>query len=190
MKRKIPAHAKKVFSGILYDVYHWEQRLPGNRYKTYEGVRKLDTVVIFASVGNKVLLAKEKRVGVPMEIGVLGGHIERGEKPLHAAKRELLEESGYSSKNWKLLAVWDHSSLTIEQRNYFFVARDCKKTGEMRLEDGESITLLTTGFDNMVSMASKQNKFNRYIGNYIKGINKSKSSKENFRKILFEGKKN
>ena len=106
MKRKIPANAKRVFTGILYDVYQWKQRLPGNSYKTFEAVKKLDTVVVFASVGGKVLLAEEKRVGVPVEIGALGGMIERGERPLHAAKRELLEESGYASDKWKLLEVW------------------------------------------------------------------------------------
>ena len=31
------------------------------------------------------------------------GHIEAGEKPLETVKRELLEETGYNAKNWKLL---------------------------------------------------------------------------------------
>lgn len=188
MKGKIPAHAKKVFSGILYDVYHWEQRLPGNHSKTFEAVKKLDTVVVFASVGDKVLLAKEKRIGIPTEIGALGGHIEKNEKPLHAAKRELLEESGYASNNWKLLAVWDHSNLTVEQRNYFFAAGNCRKASEAQLDDGEVITLLKVNFDKMISMASKSKKFNRYTGNYIKEISKSKASKKSFKNALFQDK--
>jgi ADP-ribose pyrophosphatase len=189
MRKKIPAHAKKVYTGIMHDVYNWEQHIHGKHYKTYEAVRKLDTVVVFASVGNKVLLAKEKRIGTPIEIGAFGGIIERGEKPLHAAKRELLEESGHASKNWKFLAVWEHPNVTIDQRNYFFAAADCKKVDEPRLEDGEFIKPLTMGFDRMVSMSSKSKKFNRYIGNYLREISKSKRSEKNFKAALFASEK-
>ena len=185
MTRKIPKQAKKVFSGILYDVYHWEQKLPGNHYKTFEGVKKLDTVVVLATSGNKVILVEEKRVGARMEIGAAGGHVERGEKPLHAAKRELLEESGYASSKWKLLDVWDHSSLTIDQKNYFYAACDCKEVSDMRLEDGEVITPLKFNFEQMISMAKKSKKFSRYVGSYLRESCKSGASKKMFKNVLF-----
>ena len=33
--------------------------------------------------------------------GFPGGHINLKENPLNAAKRELIEETGYKGKNWK-----------------------------------------------------------------------------------------
>jgi len=69
-----------------------------NRYSV------IPRVLIFLFKGNDVLLIKgspEKKLW-PGKYNGLGGHIEKGEDPLSAARRELLEESGLKTTDFFL----------------------------------------------------------------------------------------
>ncbi len=132
------------------------------------------------------MLAKEKRVGIPIEIGMLGGHVDRGETPLHAAKRELLEESGYVSERWKLMDVLEHSNVTVEQKNYFFAAANCRKVSKRHLDEGEIIRLVKVDFKKLLSFSSNQGIFNKYLGGYMSKISSSKKSTAELRDALFK----
>ena len=57
--------------------------------------KDLTFVVIFAKYENKYIIAKQKTKDV---WEYPGGHIELGENPIEAAKRELYEETGAISK--------------------------------------------------------------------------------------------
>jgi len=57
---------------------------------------KISVVLIFAKYNDKWLLCKHKD---RQTWEICGGHIEEGEQPLDAAKRELYEESGAIAKD-------------------------------------------------------------------------------------------
>lgn len=90
---------------------------------------------------NKVIITKVFRPGpekVLMELP--GGHMEPNEKPLDAAKRELLEETGYTG-NFELVGecVDDAYSNAIR---YCFVAKNCKKVQEPEWEEDEECEII------------------------------------------------
>ncbi len=47
---KIPSHAVKVFSGVIFDVYQWEQELFNGNVSTFEALRRPSTVIIIPVV--------------------------------------------------------------------------------------------------------------------------------------------
>ena len=64
-------------------------------------------VNIFLQRKNKVLMIKRsvQKIHAPGFIHPIGGKVEKGESPLQAVKRELIEESGLKAKNIHLKAV-------------------------------------------------------------------------------------
>jgi 8-oxo-dGTP diphosphatase len=73
----------------------------------HEGYQLTPRVLVFASRGDSVLLIKgspKKRIWANLYNGV-GGHVEKGEDILTAAKREFLEETGLSLLNPWLCAI-------------------------------------------------------------------------------------
>src|SRR3989344_4677291 len=104
-KYSIPNHAKKVFKGVIFDVYQWEQKMFDGSVDTFERLKRPDTVVVFPVLPNgKIILTEQEQPGSRVFIGATGGRVDEGEGILEAAKRELLEESGYTAEEFTL---WD-----------------------------------------------------------------------------------
>jgi ADP-ribose pyrophosphatase len=138
--KKIPDNAKKVFEGIIFDVYHWEQEMFDGSFATFEAIKRVDTNAIVAVLDNKILITKEEQPGKAPFFGLPGGRTERGEEALLAAKRELLEETGYEMKDWSLWFVEDSSKASkIEWNTFYFVARGFDTKTEPNLDPGEKI---------------------------------------------------
>lgn len=55
-----------------------------------------------------------KKIDAPQMVHALGGHIDHGENPLEAARREILEESGIQIKNIRLKAIITEIKETAE----------------------------------------------------------------------------
>ncbi len=151
-KQPIPPDAKKVFKGVIFDVYQWKQKLFDGSYETFEKLKRPDTVLIIAvTEDHKILSSYQEQPGKVPFRGLLGGRIDEGEAPLEAAKRELREESGYESDEWFLFDAIQPVS-KIDWVVYTFVAKGCKKTSNQKLEAGEKIALEPVTFERFVDL--------------------------------------
>lgn len=145
--RLVPKEAKQVFKGVIYDVYHWQQKMFDGNYTTYELLKRPDTVKIIAVKDNKLILLQEEQPDLaPFYDIPTGKHDNDKETELQAAKRELLEETGMSFHQWKLLDVIQPSD-SIEQFVYFFLATDFNSQVEQKLETGEKISVQLVDID-------------------------------------------
>ena len=156
-KQPIPDHAKKVFEGVIFDVYQWEQELFNGSKTLFEKLKRPDTVVVFPVLDDgKILLTEQEQPGKKSFIGATGGRVDQGEDILTAAKRELLEESGYEAAEFIL---WDsqHPTSKIDWVVYTFIAKGLKKVADMNLDGGEKITLKPVTFDEFIDMAINKN---------------------------------
>jgi len=102
-KQPIPQDAKKVFSGVMFDVYQWEQKLFDGTKTTFEKLKCSDTVIVFPILDDgRIILTQQEQPGRPPFIGVAGGRVSKNEDILEAAKRELKEETGYEASKFIL----------------------------------------------------------------------------------------
>jgi len=181
----IPKKAKRVFKGIIFDVYQWEQKMFDGTSGTFEGIKRRPSTQIIATVKNKILLQKEEQPVIGKFISFPGGVIDDGEKPLAATKRELLEETGMKAGKIKFWKKADFSK-KIEWETYYFIAKDCKKVQEKHLDNGEKITPLLVSFEEFVYIVSREDFRNKEFSNYMFRLKQDKKKLEEFRKLVFE----
>jgi len=159
----IPKQAKQVFKGVIFDVFQWPQKMYNGSTVTFERAKRKYTVQVIASTENKIILGDEKQPSKKREINILGGRLEKNESPLTCAKRELLEEGGYVSKNWSLFKIYDDVP-KLDWKVYFFIATDCKKITKQNLDSGEKISIITVSFDQFIKMIEDKKIFTGQLG--------------------------
>lgn len=148
----IPNHAKKVFDGVIFDVYQWDQEMFDGTIETFEALRRSATLEVIATQDNKIILTEEEQPAKPPFTAFLGGRLEEGENPLEGAKRELLEESGMVSDDWQLYKTYRVPG-KIDWPTYMYIARNCRKVAEPQLDAGEKIDLRPVDFEEFLDLA-------------------------------------
>ena len=150
-KQPMPEHAKKVFSGVVFDIYQWEQEMFDGSVEIFERTKRPDTVnVIPITIDGKIIVLEEEQPGSGKMLGLAGGRVDEGEDVLEAAKRELLEETGYVSDDFFLWSSMQPLEKT-EWAVYTFLARSAKQEKEMNPESGEKIKLKFIDFEEYIN---------------------------------------
>lgn len=97
--------------------------------------------VIALTKEREVILIEQFRHGVEeIILEIPGGMVDERELPEKAARRELLEETGFSSEHWTLLGKSSPNPAIQNNTIYHFLAVDAEKTTEVRFDEHESVT--------------------------------------------------
>ncbi len=116
-----------VYNGKVIDVKRDKILVSNGHQSTREVVEHTGGVVILALKEDKLLMVKQWRYpikGVSLELPA--GKLEKGENPDYASKRELEEETGYISDNWKSLGYIYTSPGFCDEKLYLYLASDLK----------------------------------------------------------------
>jgi len=101
--------------------------------------------IIALTENEEVILVKQYRYGIQnITLEIPGGMIDEGESPEQAAKRELLEETGYESSHWQLIGITDPNPAIQNNKCHTFLAKNSKFTKSPNLDNTEEIEILNT----------------------------------------------
>ena len=121
-----------------------------------------DEIMIFALTRKQeVVLIKQYRHGIRDVILELpGGSVDKGESPLEAAKRELMEETGYSSDSFIEVGQASPNPAIYMNKVYSFLALDAEPTGKQSTYDAGAVDVTLIPLDEVIAMARKRELIN------------------------------
>ena len=98
--------------------------------------------VIAVTIEGLVILVRQFRFGSgAVSTEIPAGMVDPGEQPLAAARRELLEETGFAAERWTGLGSVDPNPAFLGNRCHLWLADGCRKVAEPQMDGGEDIAL-------------------------------------------------
>lgn len=140
--------SKLAFKGKVFKVFTETIIEPGGHKATRDIVRHNGSVVILAVDESEnpadphIILERQYRQAAGQYLIELpAGTRNPDEAPLAAAKREMIEETGYRAKRWTLLQKYFASPGFLGEWMQIYLARDIRP-GKAALEDDEHLEVL------------------------------------------------
>ncbi len=158
MKPKVKVvRSKTVYRGPVFHVTSDEVVEPNGVRARRDIVRHQGSVVVMAIEDSRseprVLLARQYRYAADDTLWELpAGRIDEGESDLVAAKRELIEETGYRAREWKRVLFYYPSPGFLDETMAIFLARGLQP-GKAEPEEDEVISKRLFPVSDVVRMA-------------------------------------
>lgn len=184
-RKPIPKHAKQVFQGKIFDVWQWEQTMFDGSTAVFERLKRPNTVQVVAVVGDKILVQSEEQPDSEGAFTAIpGGRCDGDEEPLAAAKRELLEETGYASDDW---ALWrEMNPITkMEWTIYTFIARNCTQKTLQKLDAGEKVFTRLISFEEFLDLADDPSFYSPDLAADMLRVRLDAGKRKEFRELLY-----
>ena len=145
-----------VFATPWFQILAEQARGGGQPHYLIQGI---DFVVIVAvTPQQQILLVRQFRVAAgAVTLELPAGHVDPGETPEQAARRELLEETGYEADAFKLLGALSPSVARFTNRMWCFLAANARPAigAEAQREAGVDLILYERG----VRMLAEEKEF-------------------------------
>ncbi|MBP1203825.1 ADP-ribose pyrophosphatase [Duganella sp. 1411] len=140
-----------VYEGHFLKVQRDTIELPDGKRTAREYILHPGAVVILPLLDDgKVLLERQFRYPLhDVFIEFPAGKIDPGEDPLDCAKRELVEETGYTASDWQFVTTIHNAIAYSDEHLDLYLARGLTQ-GEQKLDDGEFLELFTATIDELL----------------------------------------
>ncbi|HEX7987536.1 MAG TPA: NUDIX hydrolase [Duganella sp.] len=140
-----------VYEGHFLKVQRDTIELPDGKRTAREYILHPGAVVILPLLDDgKVLLERQFRYPLhDVFIEFPAGKIDPGEDPLDCAKRELVEETGYTATDWQFVSTIHNAIAYSDEHLDLYLARGLTQ-GEQKLDDGEFLELFTATIDELL----------------------------------------
>ncbi len=139
------------YDGHFLKVQRDQVVLPDGKLTEREYIRHPGAVVIIPLFSDGSVLM-ERQFRYPLNrvfIEFPAGKIDPGEDPLVCAKRELLEETGYTAGSWQFVCTIHNAIAYADEHLDIFLARDLQP-GQAQLDDEEFLETYQAPFQQLL----------------------------------------
>lgn len=151
---------KKVFETPIFNL-HIKKCAPekGEKAGDFYVLHAPEWINVIAITGDqKIILVEQYRHGIDEPtLEIPGGMVDPGEKPLESAKRELEEETGYTSGSWNYMGKVSSNPAILTNYTHLYLAENCRQTNEQK----------TDGFEDIYSHVMDMDRFLKYVNDGV-----------------------
>jgi ADP-ribose pyrophosphatase len=164
----VPDQAELAFQGMIFDVYQWPQKLFDGSEHRFEMLKRPDTVIVICVVDGRILVIDDEQPHLGARQSFPGGRVDTEDESIEAAaQREILEETGYSFKNWRLIKA-TQPYRKMEWFVYVFLAWNEAGRQDPVLDPGEKITVQRLSFGEIKELVLRKGHLGKnYLGENI-----------------------
>jgi len=133
--------SRLVFEGVFLKLFVDHVQSADGHQGTREYLRHPGAVMIIPLLDAEHVLL-ERQFRYPLGRSVVefpAGKIDPGEPPFACARRELLEETGYTARRWSYLGGLHNAIAYSDERIEIFLAEDLERNGSATLDAGETL---------------------------------------------------
>ncbi len=148
---------EEIFTGHIVHLIKDTVELPNGKTSTREVILHNGAVcVVPITDENEIIMERQFRYPFNEVIWEIpAGKLDSAEEdPLTAAKRELLEETGYTAKELKFIGEYYPSPAILGEKIYMYVATGLT-LGERDLDEDEFLDVVKIPFDEVVEMIKR-----------------------------------
>ena len=149
---EVPLASTELLRGHFLHAFRDTVRLPDGREASREYVVHPGAVMIIAELPDgQLVLERQYRYPVKsVMIEFPAGKLDAGEASLDCARRELLEETGYSARQWARAGVLHPVIAYSTEFIDIWFARDLQ-AGERKLDEGEFLDVFTASAQDLLA---------------------------------------
>ncbi len=133
--------SRLAFEGVFLRLYVDGVKSSDGHVGTREYLRHPGAVMIIPLLdAEHVLLERQFRYPLGRAIVEFpAGKIDAGEPPFECARRELLEETGYTARRWSYLGGLHNAVAYSDEKIEIYLAEDLERNGSAALDAGETL---------------------------------------------------
>ena len=149
---KLKMKKEKVYRGKLIGVDLYKLQIEHRKVQREIIVHPGAAAILAFDEKGKVLLVKQHRFPHGYILEIPAGTLEKGEKPIDCAYREIIEETGYRAKKMTELVSFFPSVGYNSEEIHIFVASGTKKEFDLKLDNDEFITVVKMEIKKLIAM--------------------------------------
>jgi ADP-ribose pyrophosphatase len=143
---------KKIFEGKILGLSVYEGNIEGRKVKREMIEHRGAAAILAFDEKGKVILVKQHRYPHGYVLEIPAGTLEKGEKPIKCAFRELEEETGYKAKKMSLLVSFYPSIGYNTEIIHCFLASNLNKISDLNLDFDEILSVVKLDFKKLLRM--------------------------------------
>ena len=149
---KLKMKKEKLYKGKLFELNAYYMQVEHRKVRREVIEHPGAAAMLAFDEKGKVLLVKQHRFPHGYILEIPAGTLEKGEKPIDCAYREITEETGYKAKKMTKLVSYFPSVGYNKEEIHIFVASGTKKEFDLKLDNDEFITVVKMDIKKLIGM--------------------------------------